>query len=138
MPGNFVAGGNIAPATIVKRSTSADFTVVAATAATDIPVGVAQDATHDPPGVTGSAAWAAEAGDPLRVYQEGEECLVKVGTGGVTRGDRLVAEADSEAVTAPTTGTNVVYVVGHALESGVAGSLVRMIVQIYAYRPALT
>lgn len=133
----FRAGGTIEVSRFVKMG-SADFTVVQAAAGTDMPIGVSQDGSHDTPGLSGSTDDAARSGHPLQVYVDGDVCLLCIGSGGVTRGDKIVSDANGKGVTAPTTGTSISYVGAVALESASENELARVLLKTFAIRPALT
>jgi hypothetical protein len=129
MPGgaNFFARGNIHTAAFVKEDTATNFGVLEA-GANDKVIGVSQDGTHDTPGLTGAGVYAATNGQGIQVFQDGDECLITVGTGGVTAGDLVQAGSTGTAVTLSlATGNN--YVGGRMLETGAAGDLRRMLVQ---------
>lgn len=121
---NFIANGNILPSSFVKiDTTQAMPSVVQATANTDILIGISKEAAKDPPipQVTGTQ-YAAAAGENCRVYQVGDDCLLTVGAGGLTAGDRVTADASGYGVTA--SGTAVVGAI--ALMTAPAGALCRV------------
>jgi hypothetical protein len=134
---NYLANGTIRVSRVVKVDATAgkNFMVIEASASTDKPVGVAQDGSHDAPGLTGATvANAATAGLPLRVYQDGEECLGSAGAA-VTHGDWLKSDANGQLI--PIAGTEGAgnFIVGRALEDAAgANVLFRMRVQVQAYR----
>lgn len=106
---------------------------VVGTAKTQEIIGVSDDATYDPPGVNGSTAYAATDGKPLKVFSDGDICLVTVGSGaGVTAGDLLRSDGSGNAVTVVGTvsGTALLYVGGVALETANASELVRIVVRL--------
>jgi hypothetical protein len=127
---NYLATGNVNPSVFVAFDTAKPYHVQqVGTAKTQIIVGIADQATYDPPGLNGSAAYAATDGKPLRVYGQGDQCLLKVGSGaGVTQGDLLRSDASGNAVTVVGTvsGTAELYVGARALESANASELVRV------------
>lgn len=125
------AGGTIRRARFVKLSTTANNTVLESDA-NELLYGIAQvggrtapipDVTDDPPN-------AAISGDRLNVHEDGEECLLEIGTGGVTAGDLIESDADGKGVTAATTAASVRYVGAQALETAAAGTLSRVKVRI--------
>jgi hypothetical protein len=130
-----VAGGDIRPARFVKISTAADYTLLEADANERI-FGIAENASQDAP-IPSADADAADAGDSFNFYMSGEECLLELGSGGVTRGGMLISDADGKGVAAATTGTTVQWIGAEAIESGSAGEKVRVIVRNFPYRPAL-
>lgn len=116
----FIAGGTIAPFTIVKINTTAR-QVVAAAATTDILIGISQPGMKGTPGVTGSdTTVAAASGDPIQILGGGNVAKVTLGSGGATRNDLLTSDGSGNAVTA-STGNRVV---GFCLETGSAGDVV--------------
>lgn len=130
-----IAGGTIRPARFVKVSTAADNTVLEADANEEV-VGIATEATQDAP-IPGASANAAETGDPLKVYSIGSECLLYIGSGGVTAGANIKSDADGKGVLAATTGTTVQNIGAVALEAASENELARVLVVRYKDRPAL-
>lgn len=131
----FLANGNISPSRFVKQDTGAseDFMVIQTTAATDHIIGVAQDGTKQPPGVTGSDAFAAHALEAIQVYGPGDVCLLKIGSGGCTRGDYLKSDGSGQGITcAFTLGANTIFTGAIALETANNGDLARVLVLIQA------
>ncbi|MBN2895046.1 MAG: DUF2190 family protein [Campylobacterales bacterium] len=105
----FVAGAAIAANTLVKFG-SADGEVAQAAAATD--------------GVIGISELGAEgAGDRVDVTLAGIEEVTYGGT--VTRGDLLTTDANGRAISATVAGSRII---GYALESGVAGDIVGVMI----------
>ena len=121
---NVMANGNILPSSFVKLDpTSAMPAVLQATANTDILFGIAKESAKDPPiPQLSGTQYAAAAGDNLRVYQVGDDCMLTVGSGGLTAGDRVTADASGYGVTA--SGTAVVGAI--ALMTAPAGALCRV------------
>jgi hypothetical protein len=130
---NFLANGNILPSRFVVADTTGDFLVVQATDATHGILGVSQDGTDQPPGVTGSGSNAAQTGESLQVFCDGDEALITAG-GTITEGDYLVSDTSGRAVTATLTSTGIQYIGGRALQAATgAGQLIRMFVHPQAY-----
>jgi hypothetical protein len=157
---NFVAGGNIKPSRIVVLDNTADnnpavgsFTVLAALAADAVNdlyagrsiVGVSMPGTDYPPlndsHVT-VGGYAAILGEGLQVATLGEYCLVELGATVLT-GQRLKPEGSSSSdanagravpvVTQTHSAAGCQYTVGIALQSGVAGDKILMLVHPEAY-----
>ena len=113
------------------------FVVLAATAyhlavadGTNLPIGVSPEGSSAPPIGTTPADTTDETplaavGEAVFCYSVGDVCPVTAGAT-VAAGDRLVSAADGRAV--PLSGSGVRYVGGVALEGGVAGDRVRMLV----------
>lgn len=119
------AGGDVRPCRFVTYSAAADFTVLESNA-DDRPFGISQKGTQDAPGLTGASALAAASGDPLTVYGPGSvQVHLEIGSGGVTRGQPLMPDADGKGITA-TTGK---YFGAIALESAAAGEFCKVLVQ---------
>lgn len=131
-----IAGGNITTHSFVKLSTAADHTALQADANEQV-IGISQVGTVDPPGVTGSGTYAAIAGGHLQIFGLGDICLLRLGSGGCTRGDNLKSDSSGNGVTAATTGTTVQNIGAVALESGSESELVQVQIQILKTRPAL-
>lgn len=118
-----MANGNILPYSFVKIDTSTVFRVIQAAANSDILYGIASEQVKNPPiPQDTSTQYAAVAGDELKVYCVGSECLIKLGTGGCTAGDRLTSDASGNGVTA----TSGQIAGAIALDTGIAGDLRRV------------
>ena len=108
------AEGAINKYSIVKFGAN-DYGVLQAGASTDKILGVTTEI-------------AAASGEPCDVITDGFASLALGGT--VTRGDWLTSDASGNAVTAaPSTGVNA-QVVGKALQSGVAGDVIEVLVEV--------
>lgn len=149
----YLATGNIATSVVVSADTAKPFHVKAVPGAgacitnaailANKPQGISQEGSYYPPGVLGSDAYAAHDGQPLNIFGEGEECLLLVGTSGITAGDDLTFDANGKGVTiaytydASYTANVGVWKVAKALETANAGELARVLVQIQ-FIPELT
>lgn len=125
---NYVAGGNIYPSRFVKASTAADFRVLQATA-NDRIAGISGIGTNYPPIVDPAITvngYHAVAGQNCRVHGENDECLLELGSGGVTRGGLLKSDADGKGVAVATSGTTKQFPGARALESGSEGDKIRV------------
>lgn len=129
-----LAEGTIRPSRFVKAG-SGDFSALEADA-NEAVVGVSQEGTADPP-IPGVTPVAASSGDHLKVYGKGAECLLELGSGGITFGAYLKSDADGKGVAAATTGTTKQQLGARALEGGAEGDLIRVIVHIEGVFPAL-
>lgn len=130
-----IAGGDIRPSRFVKQSTAADYTVLEADA-NEMIIGVSTNATQDAPLPSGDGD-AAESGDSVAINPIGSYALVKVGSGGVTRGAKVKSDADGQAVLAATTGTTMQWVAGIAVESASEGEFAKILVMVMPHYPAL-
>jgi len=120
-----IAGAAIAPSVFVKVSTAADNTVLTAST-NEAVIGVATDAAMNAP-ITGASANAAvAAGDPIAINPLGSVCLLKIGSGGCTRGAQLVSDSSGFGVAAGATGQQNVGAI--ALESAAQNELARVLV----------
>lgn len=124
---NFLAKGNISPCRFVKVA-SADFGVTQCAAGTDKPIGVSQIGTRNAPGTAADDGFAAIDGEGLKVFTEGDECLLEAGSGGWTRGDYLKSDGSGKGVplTLAEPGTAVNFMGAEALESVSAGEFGRV------------
>lgn len=119
------AGGDIFTCRIViMQGTSNAFQVIQATGTSTQMFGVADEATYLPPNILGDAGKAAVNGFSFRVFQDGEEANVEIGSP-VNAGDLVTSDANGRGVTASAGN----YTVGQALEQGTA-SLQRIRVRI--------
>lgn len=127
------AGGNILPHTFVKPSATADNTGLQC-GANEQMLGISQEGLRDAPGLTGASSYAAIDGDTVKIYGLGDICLLKAGSGGYTRGDRLKSDATGGGV--PIAGTGANQNVGAiALESAAAGELGRVQIILLSIEP---
>jgi hypothetical protein len=135
-----LANGTIYPCRFVSpypATTDADgFKVIEDIVAAQPILGVSQVGTTGFPmgatndmGVTPPTA-AALAGQGLEIFGAGEECLIEL-AGTVNAGDYLKANAttDGKAVQAPLATAGQQFVGGIALQHGVSGEKIRMLVQ---------
>lgn len=124
----FTCGGTINPSRFVKRSTAADFTILQADL-NSFPDAISQNWGVDAPipSVTDNPIPAGRAGDTIMCHhshsgspQDSTVWLLAGGT--VTRGDRLMPDANGKGITA-TTGK---YYGAIADESGVDGEYIKV------------
>lgn len=135
-PPNFQASGDIRPSRFVTQD--GDFTC-AESNANDRIVGVSMEGTRTAPiSDVVLTNLAAQVGESLKTYGDGEECLIELGdTVVVATEARLKADADGKAVPVATSGTTVQNIGGFALQGGISGDLIRMVVQPGQWRPAI-
>lgn len=127
MPIPMVAGGTIAPCRIVKQSAVADAKCLQAAASSDKPAGISQRGTRLTPFSGLDDGNAATAGDSLQVFQDAERAMLELGTGGVAAGDLITSDASGKGVTASAGN----YIAAVAIEAGVAGNIVEVMVRIF-------
>lgn len=132
-----VAGGDIRPCRFVKQSTAADFAGLEADA-NEVTLGISGEGTELPPIPQQTTAYHASSGKPIDLLAEGDICFLEAGSGGWTRGGRLISDADGKGVACATTGTTIQNIGAIALESASAGEKARVQVRHESYRPALT
>lgn len=116
MPRSFVANGDIRPSRAVKLDTTAEGRVLEGNA-DDKLYGIAHESLrrHD-------STLAAQAGENITVYTEGDECHFEAG-GTIAVDDRLECDNDGKA-TATTTDNN--WIIAIARTAGVSGQLIRV------------
>lgn len=133
-----VAGGTIRPSRFVKLSAAADHQGLEADANERV-IGISGEGGKFPPldDLVTTNVHAA-AGDPIRLYGDGDICLLELGSGGATRGGRLISDNDGKGVAMATSGTTIQHFGATALESGSNGDKIRVQVLIGSERPALT
>ncbi len=121
-----VAGGNISPNCFVKLSTTADRTVLMAGAGDRI-FGVSQQFHRFPPWEGLDDGYIAIANESCSVWtmDTNTEALVQCG-GTVTQGDYVKSDGSGHAVTAGSDGDEFG---GQALESGVSGTLIKVLLK---------
>lgn len=124
------AGGNINPAVFVKLSAAAPHTALQAGSG-DRVIGVSQQGTKLAQGLLGvSNTYAAQSGDEMDMFGDGDITRLTLGSGGCAAGDLLVSDANGCGVTASNVGTAVQWVGAIALEDGNAGEKVEVQVKI--------
>jgi len=99
---NYVNGsaGNVATSVFVVQDTTNPKAVNQASGATAVIVGVSQEYAKYAP-IPNATTYAADAaGDPVKVYQIGDVCLLQATSAGWTAGDRLTSNASGVGVTA--------------------------------------
>ncbi len=69
-----------------------------------------------------NSGYAAISGDSLRIFGQGDDCLLTLGVGGATAGDLLKSDANGAGVTA-STGNKAG---ARALQTGAAGEKIRV------------
>jgi hypothetical protein len=88
----FKAGGNISPSRFVESND--EFTVTQCSeAATKPPTGISPEYTRYAPGTAWDDGYVATNGKDLRVYQDGELCMLQTGNTAITGGDFLMSDA---------------------------------------------
>lgn len=122
---SYLAGGTIRPSRFVRLSDTEDFTVLEADANSKI-IGISQEGGRTAPIPAVSTVNAAEDGDTLNVYGPTMDCLLELG-GTVASGDDLKSDADGQGVVLTQGATNQ-EVGATALEGGISGDLIRVIV----------
>lgn len=131
---SMVAGGDVRPCRFIKVSTAADYTCLEADA-NEAVIGISTNAVRDAP-VPNADTDAAEAGDDLHYNPIGSVCDLELG-GTVARGDEIKSDADGKGVVRATTGTTLQNFGAIALESGVSGEFIKVLVVRGSVYPAL-
>lgn len=132
-----VATGNISPCRIVKLATSADGAGTAA-GANERAIGISGTGTRGAPGTPADDGFLAISGESVPVFGPGRKCLLELG-GTVVRGDYIKAGAAGVGITSATTGATMQNVIAVALQSGVSGDKVLVVVlPPTPYYPALS
>jgi hypothetical protein len=129
----FLSNGVIQPATFVKQDVGAgnNFMVIQAAAITDKIIGISQQGPYNPPGtINASTAATTAAGQELIVYGEGEETLLQIAAT-IATGTYLTSNASGQGIAvAFTLGANTLWAGAIALESGISGDWIRVLVAI--------
>ncbi len=112
---SYVAEAAVGSSLIVKMSATTDYNVLPGAAATDKFVGIS------------TADVSAAIGERVDVVHENIADL-KIGAGGVARGDPITSDATGQGITAaPAAGVNA-YVIGFALIAGAAGDIIPVMI----------
>jgi len=137
-PPNLIAGETIYPSRFVEMDVSVAKTMLLA-GANARPIGISQvGARIAPLSDLITTAEAAQDGEAMQIFGDGDVCLLEAG-GSITTGDRLRSDSVGRGVTIATTGTTIQNIGAMALEdASAAGELILVQVQIYSERPALT
>ena len=109
------------------HQTDNDFEVAEANANEAI-AGISMEGTRTAPIPDVTANEAAQDGEPLQVYGQGEVCLLELG-GTVNPGDLLKSDADGKGVVIASGGT-LQEIGAKAVEGGVSGEAILVQVQI--------
>ena len=134
-PPNFLAGGTIRPSRFVKISD--DYTVQEA-GANDRIIGICGvDSNQAPLDDLVTTNNHATTGQQVKLFGEGDVCLLRLG-GTVSQNDRLKSDGTGSGVIIATTGTTIQHWGAVALQDGVSGEDIEVLVQIGSERPALT
>ncbi len=123
---NYIASGTIRPSRFV-HATDNDFEV-AESGANEAIAGISMEGTRTAPIPDVATNEAAQDGESLHVYGQGESCLLELG-GTVNPGDLLksTATGTGEVITS---GAALQEIGAKALEGGVSGELILVQVQI--------
>ena len=117
-----IANGDINICRVVVADTTIPNGVVQATVASVIPLGVAWDRSKlepNPNYTSAQLAIAANAGDGIGVFTDGDICSVYCNDGSITPGIFVMTDGNGKAIT----GTSGHYMVGRAQSAGVADTL---------------
>jgi hypothetical protein len=133
---HLMANGDIRPARFVELQRAAPIAKAIEANANERIIGISMNATNKAPIPDISSTLAASAGQSLRLYIEGEECLLELG-GTVNAASFIKSDADGKGVAALTTGTVLQEIGAVALEDGVSGEFIRVKIQIHRHRPAI-
>lgn len=131
-PPNLMAAGNIYPSRFLKMSSTAFKCEQAA--ANGVVIGVSQEGTNYPPindTLITIAGYAAIAGQNIRIFGEGDECLLELGDT-VTAGQLLKSDANGKGVPILTNAgaSTPQYYGARALQGGASGEKIRVQVTI--------
>ncbi len=138
-PPNLMASGNIYPSRFVQIDSSYAKKVKLGSANCQC-LAVAHEGTNYPPlNDLSLTAYAAQDGEYIKIYGDGDVCLLEAGDA-ITTGGRLKSDSVGRGVAIATTGTTIQQFGAVALESAdAAGEMI--LVQVTSYRserPALT
>lgn len=124
----FKAGGTINVSRFVKISGNS---TVSQSGADSLSIGISQAGGRTPPipDVTTDPVEAAQSGDQLQVFQAGEECLLRIGSGGCSAGDTLKSTSVGDGVFSGAAGSGK-WFGAIALEAAAEGELALVQVQL--------
>lgn len=124
----FVASGNILPSRFVAGVSSQPFYIEQGTASKRL-IGVSDRGTYYAPGTAADSGYAIPDGKSARVWQDGEEALIKCG-GTINAFDFLTADASGQAVSAAAS-TALQYFGAVAMQDGADGQFIRVKVKCF-------
>lgn len=125
-PMTFKASADVCTCRFVKLDTSDVGSVIQGAAASDVCIGVSGVAEQLQPSIGGTTNVHALSGYSCQVYSVGQVAILEVGTGGLTVGDTVCSDSVGKGVTSSGTAGKTYYAI--ALETGVAGDRVRVLV----------
>lgn len=132
---NLKATGNVTGCRFVKIDTTSDGDCAAA-GANEGTIGISQEGTRNAPGTAADDGFLAIAGETVPIYGPGRKCLLELG-GTVARGARIKAGSAGVGITSAVTGTTVQEIGARALQSGVSGQKILVLIEMYPYLPAV-
>jgi len=105
-PKTMMANGTIVFARFVKLDPTVNHMVIQCAAVNDFIFGIAGDEarTAPTPDVGITPYQVAQANEPVDVHPNTAECILAIGTGGVSAGDRITSDATGQGVKNPRTG----------------------------------
>jgi hypothetical protein len=105
-PKSMMANGTIVFSRFVKLDPTANHKVIQCAAVNDFIFGIAGDEarTAPTPDVGITPYQAAQVGEMIDVHPNTAECLLAIGTGGCSAGDRLTSDSTGQGVKNPRTG----------------------------------
>lgn len=119
-----VAGGNIAPARFVKRTSSSGEAVLTQCGANEAVYGISQQSTRRMALSGWDDGYAAVAGDNISLIGPGDdEAALEIGSGGVTAGAYIKSDADGKGVIGSTDKDHIGAI---ALHDAAAGAIARV------------
>lgn len=134
-PMRIMANGNVRPSRFVQYDTTAPHKGIEGTANAKL-IGVAMEGSNYPPlSDLGITVYAAQAGEYMKLYGDGDECLLECGDT-VTTGDYLKSDATGRGVPILLVGTVLQRIGAIAQEDGAVGHLIRVSVHISSERPS--
>lgn len=134
-PPHLIAGGDIRPCRFVKIS--GEMTALECDA-NDKVIGISQEGATQPPlSDLSITELAGSSGKSMELHSAGDVCLLVIGSGGVTAGDRLKSDADGKGVAILLTGTVRQEWGAIALETNVENEKCRVFVDLGVMLPAV-
>lgn len=131
-PKTMMANGTIIRCRFVKMDPTVNHKVIPITVTGDVMIGVSGDEarTAPTPDVGITPYQVAQAGEPVDVHPDTAECLLEIGAGGCSAGDRLTSDNAGKGVTNPKTG-HPPHIGAIALTAANAGELALVQVMIF-------
>lgn len=130
-----IAGGTINPFVFIQGNPGVVLGALQCTGAGVPIIGIGPEWTNQMMGANNQTTQtpqgypAATSGQAIRVYEDGEDCMIMIGSGYTVMPDQLlISDASGYAIPTAIASTGVRWIGARAIEAGVAGDVIRVTV----------